>query len=128
MPTCNTAWNIFLRWKRRNEEGEDLRGVTNEIALSALAHIAECPLCLVRWEVFMQTFRPPKLDPWASLLPFLARATGIPPEEISRDTPLGSIQIANIIMLLHRVKRCRVKCFPDKMTVGKLIARWATSS
>jgi len=126
MLICTNAWNVFIEWKDRvRNQGERPDGLAMDIYSQALEHIRCCPLCIIKFADFTRV-RPIHEDAWNGILPFIAEAAGISIKEISPDTVLRPLQIANVMIMLYRIKRCRIRCFTDRMTIGELVLLWAS--
>lgn len=115
---CSTAWEIFRHSKPGAERSQ---GDCND-RLIALRHIKNCPACLMARVGFLRQEGATRNSFWDFLLPLLAKATGLPPEEIALDTPLGPSGVARIAMQLYKIGNRPPHFCVDRPTVGKLLA------
>jgi len=126
---CDAAWGVFLKEMELAQRGE---AFDENAFASATNHIEDCSSCMAKWDALKEATKPTQVTVPArtitdSFLYFVARATELPPKEISHTTPLGPLQVANtLIMLTRRDRLRRVGHFStDQMTVGKLAVLWA---
>jgi hypothetical protein len=121
MSICTTALKVARREKMRRAAEQS---VDKQSLLAALRHIKACPSCTIEYTYLIQ-----RLDisekRWEMLLPFLSKAIGMPPNTIFRETPVGQLRVASIMITLLGMTKRKPACmfYVDRMTVGKLLER-----